>query len=190
MAWYPAVVRRQMQTFLNLAGEEFYGGAQPAADAGNLVPDIQIDYDDNTVNANLFPLGAGLGVMVSELFTQLVDDQNAQVFVLGHEYGHGMTATVMQLANLRNLTGPCEEVIADLISAYLLSLMQIAPNALMNSLRGAQQHVFNTHANMVQAGHHPAGDDRIAYINTLATLLPHFSFADSVKGILMSLGCT
>ena len=192
MPWNPAQLRNRMQAFLIQAGHDFYGGAAPSWDGTGLVADIQIDFDDMTVNANLTPLGAGWGVMVSELFTQLVDDQNAQVFVLGHEYGHGMTETVMQLVNLHNLTGPAQETIADLISAYVLMRIGMAPMVLVNALQGAKEHVFNTHANMAAAGHHPVADDRIRTIFDTSELIVRHeqSFEDSCRAMLMSLGCT
>ena len=189
MPWYPAQIRTRMQTFLALASTQFYRGGDPNFDGTRLVLQFPINTNDFTVNANLAPCGGGYGVEVSELFTELVGDQTAQIFVLGHEYGHGMTQAVMQSAQLNNLTGPCHEIIADLISAYLLGLMGIAPATLIHSLNGVGEHVFNTHANSAQAGHHPTGELRVAYINTLTTLLHDFSFQDSLRAVLLSLGC-
>jgi len=191
MSWKPAYIREQMRRFLALASKEFYGGGTPNWDGTNLVVDIQIDENDMTVNANLSPFGGGYGVLVSELFTLMVEDQIAQVFVLGHEYGHGMTETVMQAAGLTNLSGPAHEVIADLISAYILSRMGIAPDQLVRALETAKEHVFNTHANQQQAGHHPEGDDRISYIQTLNVIMEGgHTFPQALFLLLEQLGCS
>jgi hypothetical protein len=178
-------LEEQMALFLD-KGKVLYGGNRPTTqDHEALIPKLEVE-EGTDVNASLYPFQGGLGIMATDLFIQVVQNATAKIFVVGHELGHGMSWIAAQAAGLTGQISPKgDEVIADLISAYILGLMGVSHSQLTSALKEEKETIFNSFANAHRSGQHPSGDDRIAYIDTLDSLLgAGHSFTDALQAIL------
>ena len=84
--------------------------------------------------------------------------------------------------------GMRDEVIADLISAFLINRGGEPWSSIMKSLGNWRNTDIFDDANEQNRGHHPVGDMRVTYIKSLFSLLASGeSFEDAVKAIIWSL---
>ena len=111
------------------------------------------------------------GVEISEGVVRMPTGQSRD-FVIAHEYGHLFSEKVAEGMKLPGVGGKATEVIADLISAYLLietwnaggppTKRKLLEDTLIAGLERDKAKVFGG-----ESGDHPSGEKRIEYIKTL-----------------------
>lgn len=120
--------------------------------------------------------------------TELVMDpqinQTARVFTLMHELSHVLASTVAARLGIREggLTNKGDEVLPDLIAAYLLTETGITWNVLLHDVGDLQGLVFDAESHL--AGEHPPADERLRNIESLMTRLRGSNFETAARGIL------
>jgi hypothetical protein len=148
-----------------------------------MVPQVRVDNATHHPDGTLYTAGMNMGVEVTLPLLQLNDDVAIE-FAVAHELGHAFSDTLLTSLGLAGLDGAAPEIIADLGSAYLLSLDGRGWPAILNAARdGIRTGIFT----VGWSGEHPPGAERAQYVQTLHDLMAGgHDFNASATGICLS----
>ena len=194
MGFDPSVLARMNSTVtltvcIYKAGELWFGGHNPPQVAGMEVS-AQITEDRDAVafeggfNAGHTTVGDKWCVTATELVMNPQFSQVARDFTLMHELSHIFASEVAgHLGIAGRLTGAGDEILPDLIAAYLLTSTGVAWDTLFHELEPVKEMVFDADANPL-AGQHPPAADRLQRLRELMGHLRHTDFDHAAEAIL------
>jgi hypothetical protein len=133
-------------------------------------------------NGNLSPIDEGLlGVLINRPFLNMRDD-NAQLFALAHEMGHGFSHKLLADIDCNEASGVATEVVADLGAVKVLQSMGISFDVIDKTVANWRKSMI---FDVTKKGDHPAGDDRYKFIHKLIVALKSGAeFKTSVRKII------
>lgn len=173
----------RLRPMIATVGTLFYGGKDfKIFGTYTMAPRLEVTVG-HLPNGNLNPIpGNRMGISVTSGLLALPD--TGVMFALGHELGHGFSEAALTTLGMPAVGGCVTEVIADLGSAYLLSVSGIAwPSITDIAVRGVALGIFD-HG---WSGDHPPGTVRADCVTSLATLMQGGSgFNEAAKAICMS----
>ena len=171
------------------AGELWFGGQFPPQVAGMEVS-AAITEDRDAVafrdgfNAGHTTQGDKWCVTATELVMNPQFSQVGRDFTLLHELSHIFASEVAgRLGIAGRLTGQGDEVLPDLIAAYLLTSTGLPWDTLLRELEPVKELVFDAD-NDGRAGNHPPAGERLQRIRELRAHLAHTGFDQAVAAIL------
>ncbi len=161
MGWDLVVAKKVAAAFISKMVEMDF---EASYDGVAITNEIVVETDASSVNAIGTITEKGWGLEVSDLFTQLVTNNAAISFVLGHELSHFFSGQLVKRMGWSHLEGEGNEILPDLLSAYVLVQMGNSWDAIINGVKEEQTNVFNSLANDSHSGQHPVASDRIGYL--------------------------
>ncbi len=174
----------KLRPMIKTVSDTFYGGNDFRVFGTYVVaPRLSIQ-PGATPNGNLTPIpGNRMGIEVTRGLMNLPDV--GVMFALGHELGHGFSEAALTTIGLGAAGGCVTEVIADLGSAYLLSLSGYTWTAIVDVAdRGVTLGIFDAG----WQGDHPPGKMRADCVRSLSELMQGGgSFGLSAKAICLSM---
>jgi hypothetical protein len=174
----------RLRPMIKTVGDLFYGGGDfKIFGTYVMAPRLQVTLG-MVPNGNLTPIpGNRMGISVTSGLLALPD--NAVMFALGHELGHGFSEAALVTIGLQAAGGCVSEVIADLGAAYLLSLSGSRWAEITDiAARGVSLGIFDPG----WSGDHPPGQMRANCVKTLAELMQSGAdFALASKAICLSM---
>lgn len=174
----------RLRPMIKTVGDTFYrGGDFKVFGTYVVAPRLEVT-SGITPNGNLIPIpGNRMGITVTRGLLALEDA--GVMFALGHELGHGFSEAALDTIGLSAAGGCITEVIADLGSAYLLSVSGFTWSTITDiAVRGVTIGIFDPG----WSGDHPPGRMRADCVQSLAELMQGGAdFTMSAKAVCLSM---
>ena len=184
MAMTQTTAENKLRPMIKTIGDLFYGGGDfKVFGTYTVAPRLTVT-PGFLPNGNLTPIpGNRMGINVTRGLLALPD--TALMFALGHELGHGFSEAALTTIGLHATGGCITEIIADLGSAYVLSLSGFAWKDIRDTAtRGVALGIFDAG----WSGDHPPGAMRADCVNSFAEIMQDGTdFTLAAKAVCLSM---